>query len=218
MKIKTNNKENAVKRLFLAMLLSVIILSGCGKAATTTTDPMAGTYTASVEQGFEYFPWRQWPIGYITYLKLGGVEYTTDLQVTDPLNPPNKIQVFGVISQLMWRGADTDPIVFSAQVSTDNQRMLAGSENADFSKMDVEFSFAIYQYDTKTDKYFVRIGSGTEVLQGGVHKEGQYYLFLINSDLGADVNPPDNYTFELGVQPRTSRRKYKWECPSKIPP
>jgi uncharacterized protein YceK len=190
-----------MKKLLLIMLLIPLILSGCGKAAQTT-NPLAGMYTGSVEQGFEFFPWRQWPIGYITYLKLGGVEYTADLQVTDPLNQPNKINVFGVISQLMWKGATTDSIVFSAQVSTNNQKMLAATENADFSKMDVDFSFVIYQFDTKANKYFKRISSGTQALQGMVHKEGEYYLYLISTDLGAEVNPPDNYTFQLGVEPK----------------
>ncbi len=189
-----------MKIMLLAILLIPLILSGCGKAVQTT-DATAGMYGCSVQQGFTFYPWRQWPIGYITYLKMGGVEYTADLPVTDPLDQAKKINVFGVISQLMWQGNNTDPIVFAAQVSAENQRMLAASENADFSKMDVEFSFTIYQFDTKAKTYFKLLSSNTKILQGTVHKQGQYYLFLISNDVGAEVNPPDNYNFQLGVKP-----------------
>jgi hypothetical protein len=186
-----------MKKLLLLLLPIIIIVTGCG-AKTETSN--AGYHSCNVVQGFTLPPYQRESVGYITSFKIGGMEGAADMTVTDPINTRGTMKVFGVLSWLTWREGANDPVVFAAQVSGANKDKLAALKKAELTGVEIEFSFSVYDYDTKADAYYKSVSSGTKALKGMLHKEGEQILFLISPDSSAFVANPENFNFQLGVK------------------
>jgi hypothetical protein len=186
-----------MKKLLLLVLPLLIIITGCGGKAAETNN---GQRFYSLLQGFEYIPSRQDPVGYITSLKIGGVEGAADITVPDPMDITAKLKVFGVVSWFTWREGANDPVVFAAQVSEANKENLTALGKTDLTDLKIDFSFVLYDYDVKTRAYYKVMSSGTETLQGTLYKQDKYPLFLMSTDSSAVVSSPKNFNFQLGVK------------------
>jgi hypothetical protein len=187
----------SMKNLLLLLLPLIIILTGCRAKAE---NPNAGYHSCNVVQGFTLPPYQRESVGYITSLKIGGMEGAADITVTDPINTGATMKVFGVLSWLTWREGDNDPVVFAAQVSSVNKDKLAALKKAELTGVEIEFSFSVYDYDLKADAYYRSVSSGTTILKGTLHKEGEQILFLVSPDSSAFVANPENFNFQLGVK------------------
>jgi hypothetical protein len=192
-----------MKKLILLFLPLLLIFTGCGKPVDTGV----GQRFCSITHGFNFFTPGVARIGYITYLKIGGVEYAPDFEVTDPVHSGNKITVFGVASWLAWKGNQTDAVVFAAQVSGDNEQKLLELGKNDLTGIAIEFSFALYDFDSKANAYFISLSSNSQILSGTLDEEGGHLLYYMSNDTGVEVATPPNYNFQLGVKPDATPQK-----------
>lgn len=186
------------------LLLTVILLlsaAGCGEKAVEIPTSIDGQRFCSVIQGFNFLPTRQSVAGYITYMKIRGVEFAADLEVINPAAYPSKMNVFGVVSWLTWRENPTDPVVFAAQVSGDNKNKLAALGSTDLTGADIEFSFDLYFYDKQKGAYTKFLTSNEKILKGSLYKQEEHLLYLMSTDSRGDVTTPENFNFQLGVGP-----------------
>lgn len=192
-----------MKKLILLLLPLFLIFSGCGKP---TNNPAAQRF-CDLTHGFNFFTPGQARIGYITYLKIGGVEYAADFDVTDPTHPDNKMKVFGVASWVAWKGQQTDAVVFAAQVSADNEQNLLALGKNDLTGIAIEFSFVLYDFDSKANTYYKSLSSNSQILTGTLDEEGGHLLYYMSNDTGVEVKTPPNYNFQLGVKPDFTPQK-----------
>jgi hypothetical protein len=155
-----------------------------------------------VYQGFNFKKDKQTNVGFITQMKVGDVELKTDQQtVMDPINPTAPLEnVVGVMSHYLWETGTTDPLYMSAQISTENKRELAAKLFLDWTSMEVEFSYVMYEYDPKAKKYF--ISNQGKALKGLLEKNGDNLNLTVADDPSTEVASPQNFTFQIGIKPQ----------------
>jgi len=169
----------------------------------TSSAPRAGVaLTASVSQGFNFQKDAKTIVGHINFLKVGDTEMDSDLDVTDPMNVPKKVKVFGVASNISWNGGYADPISFSAQVSVPNMSKLATLQHKSMANTEVMVQFTFYAYDPATKKYFMTFHTKAAKLSGLVLKRGGELAMNIATAQSYEVVSPKNHTFTLGVMPQ----------------
>lgn len=95
----------------------------------------------------------------------------------------------------------TDPIQFSAQVSSGNKDILALLDASGPPDTSVVFQFEVYQYDSGADRYFPAFHSGGVDLLGRIESIGGSLNMHISTGQSLLVPVPPNYTFDLGVMP-----------------
>lgn len=160
------------------------------------------SYDCSVTQGFNFQKDEQILVGHINSLKIGGKEFSADLNITDPEDVANLVKVVGIVSNIYWGGGYAEPINFSCQLGTDNKNAAAELQHKSMSDTEVLFKYTIYDYDPKDKKYFKCFHSGDEELKGLVMKSGGELELNIDMEQSTEIVSPKNYAFSLGVMPQ----------------
>ena len=164
-------------------------------------------YSASVSQGFNFRKDSQAMIGYINFLKIGGVELAADLDVTDPANIANHLKVSGVASAVQWDGDYSAPINFMAQVSAQNRSRLALLQSKVMADTGVDVQFTFYDYDSRTKAYHRCFHSGGVKLKGIMSRHGGEFSMKLSAEPGSEVASPVNYLLTLGAAPLAPAQK-----------
>lgn len=200
---------------FCFSMILLMFVAGCGDGKATIAlgpgmnDGISGpglqassSFNCSVSQGFNFQKDSQELIGHLEYLKIGDTGMASDLDVTDPMNIANTVKVMGVMSAIHWNGGYAEPVMFAAQVSTDNKNKIATLMHKSMANTEVELQFSVYDYDPKTKAYYKAFHSNGVKLKGLVLKQGGELAMNISMDQSNEVVSPKNYTFQLGVMPQ----------------
>ena len=193
-----------MKKLIFILLPLLLIFTGCGKSALVP----ASQRFCSITKGFNLIsPGLIDRVGYLTYLKIGNLECASDITVTDPVNLTGELKVIGVVSWLSWNENKDGPVVFAAQVSSNNKDSLTAFGKTDLTGIDIHFGFTLYDLDLKTGKYYPSLSPDNNVLRGIIDVENGHMLYYMSPDSGVDVTDPVNFNFQLGIKPNDTVQK-----------
>jgi len=159
--------------------------------------------TCDIYQGYNYKKDVQTPVGFITELKIGDVTLKADQSCKDPMAPETDLVVVTVLSGAMWELGVTDAHYFTGQISVYNKQQVQMLTYKDLTKVDVEFKFAVYDYDPLEKKYFkCLLGTDDAVLKGILEKNGEDLNLSVADDASPEVQSPENYAFQVGIKPQ----------------
>jgi hypothetical protein len=155
-----------------------------------------------VYQGFNFKKDKQNNVGLLLTMKIGGKELKPDLEtIKDPEQPTKDLKAVAVLNHYMWETGATDSMYFAGQLSTANRQTLAMLILADLTNIEVEFSYAVYQYDPLEKKYF-KSSFHKSALKGLVEKSGDELKVVVDDDPSEEVTSPQNFTFQIGIKPQ----------------
>jgi hypothetical protein len=160
-----------------------------------------------VYQGFNFKKDKQAPVGFITGLKLGDLEMKADQKtIMDPENPTSALTegVVGVLNHYMWETGVTDAMYMSAQVSVENKQNLSEKLFNEWTNLEVEFSYVVYEYDPVAKKYF-KSNVGKD-LKGILEKNGDDLNLSVADEPSTEVQSPKNFTLQIGIKPQTAEQ------------
>jgi hypothetical protein len=160
-----------------------------------------------VYQGFNFKKDKQAPVGFITELKLGDLVMKADQKtIMDPENPTAALTegVVGVLNHYMWETGVTDAMYMSAQVSVENKQNLSEKLFNEWTNLEVEFSYVVYEYDPVAKKYF-KSNVGKD-LKGILEKNGDDLNLSVADDPSTEVQSPKNFTLQIGIKPQTAEQ------------
>ncbi len=198
--------------IFLLLLPALICLAGAGckpdedPGDDNETDPPVNSagvsYGCSVEQGFNFQPDVRLPVGHVNTMEIGGVELSSDLGVTDPMDiSGDPIEVMGVVSSIKWDGGIAEPIEITCRVSDSNKDEIVYLVQHRLEEPEVSFSFTIYN-GRAPGVYFKCFHSDNEKLLGLIAKSGGDFSISIEMDPAYEVVQPLNYTFKILIYPQ----------------
>jgi hypothetical protein len=160
-----------------------------------------------VYQGFNFKKDKQNNVGVLLTLKIGGKEVKADLEtVKDPEQPTKDLKAVAVLNQYQWDTGATDSMYLSGQISTANRQTLAMLVLSDLTNIEVEFSYAIYQYDPLEKKYF-KSNFHKSALKGLVEKSGDELKLMVADDPDEEVASPQNFSFQVGIKPQPQEQQ-----------
>jgi hypothetical protein len=158
-----------------------------------------------VYQGYNYRKDKQTSVGFVTSLKVGDIELQVDQACKDPTAPETELKAVMVLSGSMWGLGVTDAVYITGQVSVFNKQKLMGLLYKDLTKVDVEFKFAVYEYDPVEKKYYkCMLPSDDAVLKGILEKNGNDLNLSVSDDASREVQSPENYSVQVGIKPQPS--------------
>ncbi len=161
-----------------------------------------------VYQGFNFKKDKQTPVGYILSIKIGDQELAADQEtIKDPEQPGNNLstKAVAVLNHYLWETGTTDAMYFSGQVSTANKQKLAEMILGSFSNIEVVFNYVVYEYDPLQKKYF-KSNFVDSALNGLLEKSGDDLNISVADDASAEVQSPKNFTFQIGIKPKTQEQ------------
>lgn len=211
--MKKNEKRCCTTKIWVvAILLAISLLINCWLIYEKTKGPepdmmsvpsnAVSSYSCDVRQGFNFEKDSQVLVGFINYLKIGNKELNSDFSVTDPEDVSKMIKVAGVLSGAHWQGGYADPILLSAQVSTNNKNNIATLLHKSMSNTEVEFEFTVYDYDPKVKAYYKAFHTNSQKLKGLIKKSAGELALNIEMDKSMEVVSPENYAFTIGIMPK----------------
>ena len=159
-----------------------------------------------IYQGYNFKKDKQTPIGFITKMKLMGMDLAVDQTCKDPMNPAADIKVFAIMSDVLWETGVTDAVYLSGQVSVANKQSIMTSIYSEQSNIEVIFSFKVYEYDAVAKKYFLAFHSGDVSMKGLLEKNGEDLNLTVADDASTEVQSPLNYAFQIGIKPQASEQ------------
>jgi hypothetical protein len=165
-----------------------------------------------VKQGFNFDKFKQDKVGFLISIKIGEKdELKSDLvTVMDPTAPTQKINgddgVFAVLSSFDWNTGATDSMYFSGQISTENRQKIASLLMGTWSHVEVEFKFAVYEYELSKKKYF-KSAFTEKTLKGLIEKNGSDLNIDVSDDPSHEVQSPQNYAFRIGIKPKSEEQQ-----------
>lgn len=158
-----------------------------------------------VYQGFNFKKDKQTPVGYILSIKIGDQDLTADQEtIKDPEQPDNALsdKVVAVLNHYLWETGVTDAMYFSGQVSTANKQKIAEMILGSFANIEIAFKYVVYEYDPLQKKYF-KSNFVDATLTGLLEKSGDDLNISVADDASTDVQSPKNFTFQIGIKPKT---------------
>lgn len=158
-----------------------------------------------VYQGFNFKKDKQTPVGYLLSVTIGGQALTADQEtISDPEQPdkPLASKVVAVLNHYLWETGVTDAMYFSGQLSTANKQKIAEMLLGTFSNVEVVFKYVVYEYDPLAKKYFKSNFVDAD-LNGLLEKNGDNLNIAVADNASTEVQSPKNFTFQLGVKPKT---------------
>jgi hypothetical protein len=160
-----------------------------------------------VYQGFNFKKDKQSIVGLLSTLKIGGKELKADLEtIKNPEQPTADLKAVAVLNHYHWETGATDSMYFSGQLSTENRQTLAMLILNDLTNIEVEFSYAIYQFDPLEKKYF-KSNFHKSALKGLVEKSGEELKLMVEEDPSDEVQSPQNFTFQIGIKPQPQEQQ-----------
>lgn len=177
------------------VLAVLLLLAGSAIAADISK-------SCDIYRGFNYSHGQTSPVGVLTQLTIGGeIELQADFVVTDPLDPQMELEVVGVLGSVDWAGGYSDPLHFSAQVSSANKdeidRLLGRLSTAP----EMEFGFAVFEWDPEERRYYLSFHDNGEVLFGEILEDGGELAIMIDDRPNEEIHRPVNFTFSVSVLP-----------------
>jgi hypothetical protein len=160
---------------------------------------------ANVSQAFNFHKEEQTPIGHITSLSIAGEKFKNSLTVQNPTKiesgPDEK--VVGVISNIRWNGGQSDPIIFTCQVTAENREKAAILTHTKLSNTEVELAFNLYEFDIDSAQvgYYRSFYTSEQGIKGEIEKNSGMLEFEIDMDPSPEVPSPRNYELYLSVMP-----------------
>jgi len=156
-----------------------------------------------IYQGYNYKKDKQTPVGFITAITIGDVTLTADQTCKDPTAPETDLTVVAVLSGALWELGVTDAHYFSGQLSVYNKQQVLMMTYKDMTKIDVSFTFAVYEYDPVQKAYFkCLLGTDDATLTGLLEKNGEDLNMTVADDPSREVQSPENYAFSIGIKPQ----------------
>jgi len=153
-------------------------------------------------QGFNFNKTVTVPVGFIKTLKLNGEDLGADLKPKDPEDSTSDITAVGVMTHIFWNTEVTGALSFDAQVSKANKEKIDVARFSDLMNTSIEINFAVYDYDTKANKYYTRFHDGDVVLKGSIQKDAAGNLAIdMGEEMDNEVKQPENYWFRLTMVP-----------------
>ena len=198
------HQSKVMKKVIFFLLPLLLIINGCSEKPL---DLRQAQRDCSVKQGFDYFSPGQARIGYLTYLKVNGIECPADFNLADPVNPQVKINVAGVLSWLAWDETKKGRIVFASRVSSTNKDKLLEMSKTIQPGAGVELAFTMYSFDGNTAGYFPSLSSNSYILTGSIDTSNGHIMYYQSGDAEMDVTNPVNFNFQLGIEPSESTQK-----------
>ncbi len=155
-----------------------------------------------VVQAFNFSKNQSVPMGYVTQLKIGDIEFAADFQsMKDPENPDSAIAgVVGVLKDISTDLSRTSTIDMTVQVSVKNQEALASKLFGTLSSVEVEMKFDVYKYDPREKKYYKALTSDA-ALKGVLEKNGSHLNVQVADAPSPEVQSPINMAVHLAVKP-----------------
>lgn len=164
------------------------------------------TKACDVYQGFNFKKDVSTTVGFITALKVNGVEITADVTAKDPLNPTTDLPVSAVLREVSWATGTTDAIYFTGQLTAGNRQNLALMVYKDLTSVEVLFKYNVYEYDPVAKKYFKCFHANDTEMKGILEKNGADLTLSVADDASTDVQSPLNYSFHIGVKPQPAEQ------------
>lgn len=158
-----------------------------------------------VYQGFNFKKDQQTPVGYLLSVTIGGQALTADMETIYDPEQPDKVlasKVVAVLNNYLWETGATDAMYFTGQISTGNKQKLAEMLLGTFANVEVVFKYVIYEYDPVAKKYFKSSFVDAD-LNGLLEKNGDALNIAVANKESKEVQAPKNYTFQIGVKPKT---------------
>jgi hypothetical protein len=160
-----------------------------------------------VYQGFNFKKDKQSEVGILMTMKVGGKELKADLEtIKNPEQPTADLKAVAVLRTYRWGTGATDSMEFYGQISTENRQTLAMLVLSDLTNIEVEFSYAIYQYDPLEKKYF-KSNFHKSALKGLVAKSKDELLLNVMDEADDAVSSPQNFTFYIGIKPQPKEQQ-----------
>lgn len=153
-------------------------------------------------QGYNYKKDKQSSVGFITELKIGDTTLTADQTCKDPTSPETDLKAVAVLNHFLWNTGTTDALYFSGQISTANKQNVAMLVLKDLVKVEVTYKYKVYDYDPAAKAYFLACDSQDSQLKGMLEKNGSELNLAVADDPSAEVQIPENYTFQIGIKPQ----------------
>lgn len=161
-----------------------------------------------VYQGYNFRKDRQTPVGFITAMTLGDVTLSADQEAKDPLSPAEDLKVVAVLSDVMWELGVTDAHYLSGQISTANADSVKLLTYRDMTRVEVTYTFVIYDYDPIERRYFKSLVSDEDAtLYGMLERNGRDLNLSVADDPSTEVQSPENFAFSVGVTPQPKAQR-----------
>jgi hypothetical protein len=157
-----------------------------------------------VLQGYNFKKDVQSTVGFVTKLSVGGVALAVDTTVKSPLKPTDDLKIVAVASDVLWEFGVTDAVYITGQVSVYNRQSIMGLIINDMTNIEVVFQFVVFEYDPVAKAYFKCFHVNDTDMKGILEKKGKDLNLTITEEPSADVQSPENYTFNVGVKPQPS--------------
>ncbi|AKF85823.1 hypothetical protein SAMN05443572_109357 [Myxococcus fulvus] len=158
-----------------------------------------------VYQGYNFKKDKQSPVGYILSITIGGEALVADQEtLKDPEQPDKALasKAVAVLNNYLWETGVTDALYFSGQISTANKQKISEMLLGSFSNIEVVVKYVIYEYDPLAKKYFKSNFVDAE-LNGLLEKNGDALNIAVAENESREVQSPKNFTFQIGVKPKT---------------
>jgi hypothetical protein len=190
-----NNVLTRISVLFL-VCMQCLLSEGQRKPAAEIS------HTCDVQQGFYFEPAVQSKVGHLVSLKIGTTIIPADFTVEIPDNIPATRAVVGVMSDMLWPGGITDIINFNTQVSTANKQRITTLLHSAMTNTNVEFKYAVYDYDPMDQIFFPCFSSNEVILYGMIEKNGEDLNIAMANSQSVEVPSPPNYTLTISIVPQ----------------
>lgn len=156
---------------------------------------------ADIAQGFNFQIDEKTPIGHITALTIAGEKFENSLTVQNPTKMESRPdeKIVGVISNIRWDGGQTDPIIFTCQVTAENREKAAILTHKKLSNTKVEFAFNVYEFDKNA--YYRSFYTSEQGIQGKIEKTNGELEMEIDDEPSSEVPSPRNYELYLSIMP-----------------
>lgn len=166
-------------------------------------------YDCSIRQGLNFEKDQQLIVGHLVSMTIAGQALGKDMELTIPTATFSSgdavtasTAVVGVFSDISWKGGYADPLHFSVNVSTENQKLLAIKTHTNLLNNDVVFQFHIWQFDPIAKKYYLAFHSNSKDMNGLIMKSGGDLALQIAAEPDPTVKSPMNYQMYLGIMPQ----------------
>jgi len=157
------------------------------------------------EHGFNMQKDAQKAVGHLTVLKIGtGADTPADIEAEMPDTEGTKQAVVGILTSWSWKGGHGDPIIITAQISTQNKQTIKLLLHQKLKNTALEIGFKIWDYDPVNKAWCTALTTAPPAssppLKGLILKEDKE-LAIKCDEKGSAVLNPENWKLEISIMP-----------------
>lgn len=157
-----------------------------------------------VYQGYNFKKDQTTTVGFVTKLKIGGVDLAADQTCKSPLKSTEDLKVVAVASDVLWELGVTDAVYITGQVSVFNRQAMMDLIINNLTSIEVVYQFAVFDYDPVDKVYFKCFHSNGTDMNGLLEKKGKDLNLTITEEASTEVESPENYTFNIGIKAQST--------------